>query len=689
MPTFWRLVRPVVLLALIAAAVFPLGVHPTAAQDDEGETPVTIMGTNQLEPLVIALRDAFAEQYPDAPAVTIDPRGGQNTGFSELCQGNVDVVMSTDPISDTQIQACANNDQAFIEVVLAYEAVVLLATPDAGLTCTAPDAVYEVWAFGAPEEVQWSDLGAEDYNEPVSFYGPDALMPTATLFADLIPAGRLRDDITAVDDPAVLVETVQEEAANAFGYMSLAQYEALDTLAEVSPLQLQTEAGDCVAPTLSALGTRTYPLARADYLYLNAASAAQPGVQAFMQFVLADENGAAAIVPEQGYTLADAGTYEYGLNNVTTGNTGRTFSRPLTPVTLSADAEGTVQIAGTAMLRELTNTLVRSFTSRFTGATVDERIEGNTQGWQAFCSGEVDIVQTTREPSAEEQALCTENGIDPYVLDLGYDALVIAVPAANDAIACMDSASAAALLRAGSDEEPPVQSWDAVNPGWPEQPILLVVPPRRTGETDFLIFHLIGELSFAMRRDVTEDADPVYRAEGVANTDNGMTYLWWSDLQAAGADVYLVPVQGEGECVAPTPDTIMNGTYPLAYPQRYYVNRDALADNAMLRALVWHMFGDDMLAEYETLNAAGFDFDALKLAERDAVYEMLAAYEDGAEAATETDDTGAEAEDADAEAAEEATEPEEEPADEPTEEPTEEPTSEPADEPSGDEGASE
>jgi len=173
--------------------------------------------------------------------------------------------MSSEPISDAMIKACLDNEQDFIETVLAYDAVALVATPDAGLTCLPGETVYDAWQLGAEEELTWADLGSELLESRVSFYGPDDLSPAYLLFKNLVPAGALREDIVFADDAQAILDKVQEEGASAFGFMSLADFERLSAETELVPLAIETEDGECVSPTLASLANRTYPLARTEF----------------------------------------------------------------------------------------------------------------------------------------------------------------------------------------------------------------------------------------------------------------------------------------------------------------------------------------------------------------------------------------------------------------------------------------
>ncbi len=300
--------RPLWLVILVVVLAFPMVSY---AQDGGDAPPVLIQGTPELEALVGAVRDAYVGANPDAD-VQIDPGVGLRGAFEALCQGTVDIVMSTEPMTDAQVAACSSAGQNFIETVLAYEAVVLLPTPEAELACASQDALFNAWELGAPAEVNWADLGVTAALEtPVAFYGPDELSKATMLFRSLVPAGDLRDDIQ-IADPAAIVSTVQEAGSSAFGFMSLADLNAADPDGAVLPLAIEDANLNCIPPSLETLADGSYPLARTDYLYVNAESAVREEVRAFLDFALVDEAGARAVAAAQGYTAATEETYRAG-----------------------------------------------------------------------------------------------------------------------------------------------------------------------------------------------------------------------------------------------------------------------------------------------------------------------------------------------------------------------------------------
>jgi phosphate transport system substrate-binding protein len=631
MPYSWRFFRPVVLVLILSVLIVPLA--PAGAQGSTAQ-PVVIEGTPELESLVTAIRDAYVGAHADAQ-VTIDSSSGLRGGFQALCNGQTDLVMSTEPITDEMIAVCDGQGQGFIETVLSYEAIVLLPTPEAAVTCLDRSVIDNAWQLGAPASVTWSDLGSQAIQTPVAFYGPEATSPEYLLFRELEPAGDLRGDIVSTPDPANIVAKVQEQGSSGFGFMSLSDWDRLTSVGSLSPMGINDAEGNCISPSRSTLEDRTYPLARTDYLYVNANSAQRSDVQSFVQFALSGDQGIKAIGPEQGYVVADASFYENGVNNVLNGKTGRTFSRPVSPVSVSTSEQGTVTFTGTSMLVNLTNPITSAFKSKYTNATITINDVGNTQGWDSFCKGEADVLQSTRPATEEEKALCDQNGISPYALNLGHEALVFAVPSSNTWAECLNADLVTKMLAAGTQDAPAPMKWSDLNPDWPDKTLLLVVPPLSTGETDYLTFTLLHNLSFVVRMDMTESSDPLYRAQGVANTDNGLTYGWWSDFQGSQASIKLLQVDGGSGCVAPSPQTFQDGTYPLAFPVSYYFSQKAFS-NPLTPALLWFFFDQTSLDTIAKHPFAGLDMEALQGNQRDDVYNLLAEYEKQAAEAAPT-----------------------------------------------------
>ena len=667
MPNVWRVFRPL----LSAVLVLALAVPATYAQDDGESSEVVIQGTLELETLVGAIRDAYLADNPSAQ-VQIDPGGGLRAGFDALCAGDVDIVMSNEPITDLQIQACANAGTDFIETAIAYEAVVFLASTAADVQCVSQETLNTIWQLGAAEEVTWDgDLTSPALTGPVSFYGPDTNSNTYLLFRRLLPAGDLRDDIVTTTELASILEKVQEEGSTALAYLSLADLETLDPDGTLAPVAVEDDNFECIAPTLSTLENRTYPYARTAYLYVNADNAQTDATQAFMEFVLTSDAGAAGVAAEQGYSVPTPETYDMGWNNIQSGNVGRTFTRPLTPVEIPTTEAGTVAVVGTSMLGDLSDDVFASFTARYLNADVNTETLGNSAGWEAFCSGTADVLQATRPASDDELALCEENGIAPYRLELGYEALVFAVPSANDWLECLDADTAAQMFAADTEDTPAPAKWSEINPDWPESDLLLWCRPVARARPTTCC-QLDRRPGLSCLRDTDPIRRPAVSPQGVANTDRGSPTCCGNGPQdsrgrrAAGAGRWL------GAAV-----WCRAGELEVAVPVSYrsLVFSEQSLDMPLVRAFLWNFFTDEAQDALSDYAFAGFDLAEFGDVKRDEVFQMLAAYEtvtdEGEEPAAEPTEA-VEAEATEEPAAEATDEAEAEATEEPTAEPTEE-----------------
>jgi ABC-type phosphate transport system substrate-binding protein len=288
--------------------------------------------------------------------------------------------------------------------------------------------------------------------------------------------------------------------------MSLAQLDAQNALnveATHTPLEVETEASGCVAPSLESLADGLYPFARTEYLYVNAESAARDEVKSWIEFALTDEAGVQALGASFGFSVPDVTTLDEGVANVAEVHTGRTFSRAFSPVDVLVSQEGTLRIAGSALLADTTRTIISNFQSEYTSAAVESDLLGNTAGWSSFVPARR-MLLATRPATDDELAQCAAAGIEPLVIDLGYQALVFVVSQGNDWAECLTADQVAGLLRAKTDETPAAALWSEVDASWPERTLLLVAPPNGSGEADYIVQKLIAEpgetLGFAIGR---------------------------------------------------------------------------------------------------------------------------------------------------------------------------------------------
>lgn len=232
------------------------------------------------------------------------------------------------------------------------------------------------------------------------------------------------------------------------------------------------------------------------------------------------------------------------------------------------------------------------------------RIEslGTGGGIQAFCQGvgpqTPDIANASRPMKASEFDLCARNGVTEIVeIKIGYDGIVVATARTGSSfdLRLGDLYSALAAQTPGANGQfvaNPATMWNQVNPALPAQRIQVYGPPPTSGTRDaFLELGMApgGELNpavAALKGDKTrfETLTHTLREDGAwidsGENDNAIVQTLTRTPGSLGVFGYsfleqnLDTVKAETiDGVAPTLDTIADGSYPLARSLYIYVKK--------------------------------------------------------------------------------------------------------------------
>ena len=88
------------------------------------------------------------------------------------------------------------------------------------------------------------------------------------------------------------------------------------------------------------------------------------------------------------------------------------------------------------------------------------------------------------------------------------------------------------------------------------------------------------------RPDYESSADDNVIVEGVSGSDNSLGWVGFAFADQERDSVRLLEIEKDAGCVAPTPETIADGTYPLSRPLFIYVNTENLETNEALAGFV-------------------------------------------------------------------------------------------------------
>ena len=304
----------------------------------------------------------------------------------------------------------------------------------------------------------------------------------------------------------------------------------------------------------------------------------------------------------------------------TTGATGET----------TTEVTGSLNISGSSTVEPITSLVAEQFQGLNPGVTVAVDGPGTSDGFELFCNGETDISDASRQIEEEEVTACADNGIEPIEIEVGLDALTVIGHTGNP-VECMNNGDLYALF---GPESEGIDNWSAADSlaaevggtgGFPDQALTIVAPGEESGTYDSFI-ELSGIEDIALEQGVPEDeaatlrpdyqisADDNVIVDNASGTEGGLGFVGFAFATNAGDEVKLFQVDGGDGCVTPSPDTVTDGTYPLARSLYIYVNPNKIAENPALAPFVDYYLSDEGIASVTAVQYVALPADRLEAA---------------------------------------------------------------------------
>jgi len=255
-----------------------------------------------------------------------------------------------------------------------------------------------------------------------------------------------------------------------------------------------------------------------------------------------------------------------------------------------AQAREQLRIVGSSTIYPFASYVVEEF-----GATTDYQtpvIEstGSGGGLKLFCEGAgedtPDITNASRRIKTSEFERCQQNGVtDITEAVIGYDGIAFAESSSNEPIELTREqiflALAAKVPQDGKLVANPYQKWSDIDPSLPDREISVYGPPTTSGTRDAfqeLVMEAASEDMPAYGGDGYTDirSDGAYIDAG--ENDNLIVKRLAEDTKAFGIFGYsfleentdtLIGASIDG--VAPTPDAISSGEYPVSRSLFFYI----------------------------------------------------------------------------------------------------------------------
>jgi len=589
---FQRRVGTFVLLALLLTPLLSLA---------QGE-PITVVGSLISAPIFSDIANAS----PNPVTLTVTP-GGTNSGFNEFCQGQADVTNASRPISVAEDATCASNNVSYLELLLGYNIIAVVSQPGATyaqcLTTADLTAIFAPSAEG--QMTNWNQVNSNDPDLALSVFIQPQNSPIYSVLDGVVDGDGFRADATTANtDADVLSAVTQTEGA--LGVMSLAAATAAGDTVQI--VQIDDIKGDgCVMPAADAVEAGTYAAGDRLYTYVNTAKLDQGGLGDFITFATSD--AAASVISQAGFIPPTADAYAKNTQVIREMQTGRRVTQQVVAFQIPPGVSGPVNVAGAAGGFSYIKSISDNLTAAYSGITMNLKTQGVADGLKQLCAGTMDIAIVYATPTPEQMADCSTSGVATLPISLGSEATVLVGHASDSFQTCLTKDQLLTLWRAGSD--PAITNWNQVSDTFPDLPVTLLIPSNGDPARDVLMIGLAGT-DLPDRADPQLKSDPLYRAAAVANVDGGITYMSWSDYQKVvannQADIQLVSVDGGSGCVAPSEETIKDGSYVISRQVQLLVNRASLT-NLAVESLLWSLAAEENYGAYQQAEFVGLSVD--------------------------------------------------------------------------------
>lgn len=274
---------------------------------------------------------------------------------------------------------------------------------------------------------------------------------------------------------------------------------------------------------------------------------------------------------------------------------------------------GEVFISGSSTVEPISSLVAEIFSEQAPNVEITVEGPGTGDGFELFCNGESDISDASRPIEQEEIDLCAPAGVEYTELEVALDGISVLTSPNNDAVTCLNNGDLYALI---GPESEGFENWSDANSlgeevegaavPYPDAQLDITAPGEESGTFDAFI-ELSGIPDIAEERGLPEEqvetTRPDYQAssndnviiDGIAGSESSLGWVGYSFFEQNAEVVKALEIDGGSGCVAPSFDSIADGSYPLSRSLYIYVNNAKAAESEALRAYVDLYLSDEGL----------------------------------------------------------------------------------------------
>jgi len=288
----------------------------------------------------------------------------------------------------------------------------------------------------------------------------------------------------------------------------------------------------------------------------------------------------------------------------------------------TAPAPSLIRIDGSSTVFPITEAVAEEFQRATPGARVTVGISGTGGGFQKFCRAETDISNASRPIRATELEACARAGVQFIEIPIAYDGLTVVIHPKNTWAQSMTVADLKRIWEPAAQGK--IMRWNQVRTDWPNREIHLFGAGVDSGTFDYFTEAVVGKED-ASRGDYTSSEDDNMLVQGVSGDEAALGFFGFAYFEENKDKLRAVAIDngndadGQGP-IAPSPDTIRNGTYrPLSRPLFIYINLKSL-DRPEIKAFLDFYVGQgqSLVREvgYVALSESEFGLMKARLARR-------------------------------------------------------------------------
>jgi phosphate transport system substrate-binding protein len=236
------------------------------------------------------------------------------------------------------------------------------------------------------------------------------------------------------------------------------------------------------------------------------------------------------------------------------------------------DLSGNIRIDGSSTVAPFAQAAQEEFQAQNPNVKITVGTSGTGGGFEKFCAGETDISDASRPIDEEEEVpICEKNNVTYREVQVANDGISLATNK-DLSVECMTTDQLKQLWEQGSK----VKSLSEIDPKFPDTPVSLFGPGTDSGTFEFFTEEINGEEGNT-RKDYQPSEDDNVLVQGVEGEEGGLGYFGFSYYEQNQDNLGLVKVDAGDGCVAPSKETIADGSYkPLSRPLFMYPSEKAL-----------------------------------------------------------------------------------------------------------------